>query len=111
MDTKSSIVNATLHQIPPTNAFEDISHNLSELSIQDAKEILSLSPMYQSSNQNFCASPPDIKRLKNDDRLLPIALRSAPKSLYIEDAFRHSYSTGPSFVLQPRKSTYPFFEE
>lgn len=107
MDKKSPIANATLHQISPASVFEDISHNLSELSIQDAKEILSLSPIYQSNNQNFCTSPPDIKRLNKDDGILPIALRSAPKSLYIEDAFRHSYSTWPSFVLRPRKSKSP----
>ena len=68
--------------------------------------------MYQSrSTQKFCNSPPDIKRLNKDDGILPTALRSAPKSLYIQDAFRHSYSTGPSFVLQPRNSICPSYTD
>ena len=111
MYNKSSISNTAHQQTRPSCALEDVSRSLSELSIQGAKEILSLSPIYQSRNSNFCTSPPDIKRLNQDGGSQSIALRSVPKSLYIQDAFRHSYSTGPSFVLQPRNSKRPSYTD
>ena len=109
MSSKSSMANAAFQHTTPTSAFEDVSHNLSDLSIQDAKEILSLSPIPRSSDQYLCSSPPDVKRLHHDEanKMLSLELCSAPKSLYIQDAFRHSYSSGPSFALLPRKSTCP----
>ena len=90
---------------------------LEHLSIQDAKEILSLSPSREELQQRNVKSPPEMKRAQTGETVpnFPIALLSAPKSLHIEDAFdrQHAqYSCWPSLTLLPRKSDYAstFFE-
>ena len=101
--------------ISPTSVY-DVAR-LEQLSIQDAKEILSLSPSREALQQKTLKSPPEMKRAQNGETVpnFPIALLSAPKSLHIEDAFdrQHAqYSCWPSLTLLPRKSDYAstFFE-
>ena len=115
MKSKLSTPPYDCKHISPSSVY-DISR-LEQLSIQDAKEILSLSPSREDLQQRNVKSPPEMKRANNSKTPpnFPITLLSAPKSLYIEDAFdrQHAqYSCWPSLTLLPRKSDYAstFFE-
>ena len=114
MKTKSTPPHECKH-ISPTSVYDVV--RLEQLSIQDAKEILALSPSREELQQRNLKSPPEMKRTHSGEMTpnFPIALLSAPKSLYIEDAFdrQHAqYSCWPTLKLLPRKSDYAstFFE-
>ena len=109
METKSPTPPHDRKHISPSSVYDFVS--LEQLSIQDAKEILAQSPSREELQQRNLKSPPEMKRAHNGKEVqnLPIALLSAPKSLYIEDAFdrQHAqYSCWPTLKLLPRKSDY-----